>query len=89
MANLDSLVGKFGVTTDKVFGVITDTLEKLGQVIDDREYATPNAWAELVLTKYKVVENGYPKFYELWYQVKTPFSPDNMECSFGFDETDK
>lgn len=89
MAKLDSLVGKFGVTTDEVFGAITDTLEKIGQVIEDNEDTGFNKWAELVITKYKVVENGYPKFYELWYQVRTPFSPDGMECSFGFDVADK
>lgn len=89
MTNLDSLKGAWGITTDETFGVITDTLAEIGQVIEDHEKGNPNAWAELVITRYKVVENGYPTFYELWYQTRTPFSPDGMVCSFGFDEADK
>ena len=86
---LEKLTGQFGVTTDFAFAEITTILEKVGQVIEDREDTGFNKWAELVITKYKVVENGYPKFYELWYQIRTPFSPSGMECSFGFDEADK
>lgn len=87
--NLDSVKGTFGVTTDEIFGKITESLEKIGQVIEDKEDIGFNKWTELVVTTYKVVENGYPKFYELWYQTRTPFSPEGMEYSFGFDEANK
>jgi hypothetical protein len=81
--NLDNLVGAFGVTTDETFGQITDILAAVGNVVkEDETEPKANAWAELVTTTYKV-EGSY---YELWYQVRTPFSPDDMNCSFGFEK---
>lgn len=82
---LEKLTGQFGVTTDYAFNEITTILDKAGIVVEDNEVFTPEyAWAELVTTKYLVGS----KLYELWYQVRTPFSPDDMTCSFGFDEAD-
>jgi hypothetical protein len=81
--NLNNLVGASGVTTDETFGQITDILAAVGNVIQEDESAQhESAWTELVVTTYKVEES----YYELWYQVKTPFSPDYMNCSFGFEK---
>jgi hypothetical protein len=81
--NLNNLVGTSGVTTDETFGQITDILAAVGTVVEEDEAASRGkGWAELVTTKYKVEEN----YYELWYQVKTPYSPDCMNCSFGFEK---
>ncbi|QIW88744.1 hypothetical protein P59_147 [Bacillus phage P59] len=83
---LDNLVGAFGVTTDETFGQITDILAAVGNVVkEDETEPKENAWAELVTTTYKVEES----YYELWYQVRTPFSPDSMYCSFGFDKLEE
>jgi hypothetical protein len=81
--NLNNLVGAFGVTTDETFGQITDILAAVGNVVKEDETGSDNnVWSELVTTTYNVEGS----LYELWYQVRTPFSPDDMHCSFGFEK---
>jgi hypothetical protein len=81
---LNELVGASGVTTDELFDEITAILEKEGTMVEDKEIAPSNRQnnnSELVITQYNV--NGY--VYELWYQVRTPFSDKDMTCSYGFE----
>jgi len=84
---LKKLSGVSGVTTDTVFRELSEMLEQEGKLMREDEYIarTPVPKVELVHSIYQV-ENCY---YCLWYQVKTPFSPEGMALSFGFEETDK
>ena len=73
-----------GLTTDKEFDEITEFLAKFGKVVSEEESNTGDfeipRITDLVVTKYQVGE----EFYELWYQVYTPASPKDMNCTFGF-----
>lgn len=85
---LDQLVGSYGVTTDKEFGKIVDTLLEVGRVVQGQE--RPSHQAELIIQKFEVATpDGKTKCYDLWYQTRTPFSPKEMCCSFGFEEADR
>lgn len=82
MVNLDNFNGAFGTTSDEAFDRITTALEQAGEVLDENFTGGGLGWSELVITTYRV---GY-KLYELWYQTRTPYSPLDMSCSFGFNE---
>lgn len=81
---LEKLAGVTGSTTDETFDRITSILSAFGTVVNEEE--KPEHTTELVLTQYRVDIGGKPKFYELWYQTLTPYSPEYMDCAFGFDE---
>jgi hypothetical protein len=83
---LNVMDGTFGVTTDEEFEEIVDFLAQHGTVVSEAEIEPSEdskagkKFAELVWTRYRVGSEDY----ELWYQVRTPYSPQDMACSFGF-----
>lgn len=81
MVVLNGFLGLTGYVTDDTFKVITETLENTTSVVDEQEFV--HAVTGLIVTKYK--DEDTPSVYELWYQVRTPNSPEGMDYAFGFD----
>ncbi|AIW03532.1 hypothetical protein CPT_Moonbeam134 [Bacillus phage Moonbeam] len=87
MEQLKQFIGKIGTTKDTSFGELATLLDEAGIVVQDREFfqgESKNKWFDLVSTAYRV--EG--KYYELWYQVHTPYTPPGVLCSYGFREID-
>lgn len=80
LLNLESFVGKYGQTTDEEFDSLTCSLEIYASVINETE--AQGTYADIVSTEYEDKLTGVQ--YELWYQVRTPESPEGMEFAYGF-----
>jgi hypothetical protein len=82
---LEGFDGSFGVTQDEEFEQIVDYLAEYGTVVGEDEIGhqgfPSKSFAELVVTKYSIGS----QLYELWYQVRTPYSPQDMACAYGFN----
>ena len=89
MGQLKNFIGKIDTTKDASFKELVDILDETGIVVQDREFfkselSKKESWFDLVSTVYRV--EG--KYYELWYQVHTPYTPVGVSSSYGFREID-
>jgi len=87
MEQLNNFIGKIETTKDKSFKELVEILDEVGIVVQDREFSKNDTnkkgvWFDLVSTVYRV--EG--KYYELWYQVHTPYTPTGVLSSYGFHE---
>lgn len=85
MKKIEEFIGAMGVTSDPEFAELADVLEEVGHVVaesEPTETIREGAWFDSVSTTYRVEQ----KFYELWYQLRTPFAPGEVECGYGFNE---
>lgn len=80
--NLEDLVGLGGHTTDEEFQDVLEQLAAMAELIDEEEETGDTS--EMIVQVYREKANTEIT-YELWYQVRTPDSPEGMEFAFGFD----
>jgi hypothetical protein len=74
--------GTHGSTSDKAFRLIVELLERFGVFVEREERSTGKlGWTELVIIQYHI--QGAP--FELWYQVRTPLTPEGTDFMFGFE----
>jgi hypothetical protein len=81
LAKLEEFVGLSGHTSDEEFAKLVESLDAFALVAEEEEEAGTRA--DFVFTRYQVPVTG--ETYELWYQVRTPKTPEGFEFAFGFD----
>jgi hypothetical protein len=80
MYYLELLVGNSGYTVDEMFKTVVEAVETFGTFLEDEE--EEGQYAQIITTKYQDKMTG--RVYELWYQVRTPESPEGMVFAYGF-----
>lgn len=78
---LVSYIGLGGHTSDEAFAEVLDALDEQAIYFDTQEEECATADIITLLYRCKDTETVY----ELWYQVRTVDSPEEMEYAFGFD----
>lgn len=78
--NLDDLVEISGHTSDEEFQNLLEKLDELATLVHEEEEL--NDFSETIIQIYE--SNETTEKFELWYQVRTPDSPEGMEFAFGF-----
>lgn len=78
---IDSFCGTSGHTGDREFDILIESLGFFTVVVDEEEEYSGTS--ELVTEYHREQVTGV--VYQLWYQVRTPESPEGMEFAFGFD----
>jgi hypothetical protein len=80
VTSLESFVGVGGHTADEEFDSLILSLELNARFLEEEDEAGTHA--DLITVTYEDKKTGVQ--YELWYQVRTSESPEEMEFAYGF-----
>lgn len=78
---LVTYIGLGGHTSDEAFAEVLDALDEQAAFVEVQEEECEKA--DIITLLYRC--NETETVYELWYQVRTVDSPEEMDYAFGFD----
>lgn len=78
---LVSYIGLGGHTSDEAFAEVLEALDE--QATFEEVEEEEGTYADIITLLYRCKETE--SVYELWYQVRTVDSPEEMDYAFGFD----
>lgn len=84
---LRAFCGESGSVSSKIFGAVVHTIDEcvkagsLALIVDSTDYCKYYA---TVYNKYVSTDTG--KRYDLVYHVRTPDSPEHLDCEFSFTD---